>query len=176
MRLWQYQSRFEPLSLIGENITLDKWYQVPVEVFRKKKLTQQGFSLVEVVTPLAESITLDKWYQPAILVFRRKQLSWQGFNLVEIITLPSETVTVDKWFRELSQPLNTITKRYYQSNFEPVNQAGEFITLDKWAQPLSQPRFDKVRRQFQNPSLSWSLFVPAPPVITGGQGLIVDEM
>jgi len=132
MRLWQYQSRFEPISQAGENVTLDKWYQAPVEVIGKKKdISHAQFSFfVEVPSTVPEVVTLDKWFmQVSEPLYTKRRINAE--QLFEPISQVSEYVLLDKWAQPMSQPLFDRQRRQYQSPnlfWEVITPAPPIIT------------------------------------------------
>lgn len=133
-RLWQYQSKAEPVL---EQITLDKWYQRPSEPTRVSRFVSSVFAaslfFVSLVTP-TEAITVDKWHPQAADVVK-SELSLKYITETSFIDIQEELITLDEWFREITQP---VRKRKHLKDITifttDANSLIEPITLDKWFQ------------------------------------------
>ena len=170
MNRWQYQSKAEPVSTLGENITLDKWYRPALDIVRKKGVSSAllaGALFFVPVVVAAETVTLDKWNtevsQPQ---FVRSSAQSESTFFVPIVSAP-EVVTLDKWYQPLATPPSSVKRHTYTyPSFEWItNTFVETITMDKWFRETSQPLFAKPRASFFNYTLTDPDILTQPGVV-----------
>lgn len=154
-RVVQYQSRFEPVQVPSEEITLDKWQIQNQELkVRPVQPIQVEFAFVE-LQPV-EDVTSDKWQgQEQELPRHKVQPPQSEFSFVEIVS--TEAFSIDKWtpsysdqaFRRQSAPGSLIVAPEGQFSFVPevpVELPVEELGIDLSSDTIV---FSKSRLQYQ---------------------------
>lgn len=157
---FKYPSLFYADIPRAESVTIDRWHpeiEKPRWDSKRQQYTYPSSFLGDV--PRAESVSVDRWHpsieQPRIT--RASRIYDSGAR--DPYPIPNAAAVAFDWLIQNSDPVRPKPRIITGEQSFQITSFGENVTIDKWHTLDNVPRWDRVRAQFQFPSLFF-LFTP----------------